>query len=133
MSSFQIVNSVQMRGETCWVCGIQFAMPERWASKRSQNGKGFSCPAGCSLSYGESEVSKLQERLASAQDQTDAQRKLTRHANARTAKERASHSATKGHLTRNKKRVAAGVCPCCNRTFKALARHMKNKHPEYAD
>jgi hypothetical protein len=25
------------------------------------------------------------------------------------------------------------VCPCCNRTFQALARHMNSKHPTYAD
>jgi hypothetical protein len=24
-----------------------------------------------------------------------------------------------------------GVCPCCNRTFQQLARHMKAKHPGY--
>jgi hypothetical protein len=23
-------------------------------------------------------------------------------------------------------------CPCCNRTFQQLARHMKAKHPEHA-
>src|SRR5262245_22389812 len=29
------------------------------------------------------------------------------------------------------KRVAAGVCPCCNRSFVQLQRHMKTKHPLY--
>lgn len=28
-------------------------------------------------------------------------------------------------------RAAAGVCPCCNRTFEQLGRHMTTKHPEY--
>jgi chemotaxis response regulator CheB len=41
------------------------------------------------------------------------------------------HSATRAQLTKTKKRVANGVCPCCNRTFKQLARHMKAKHPEF--
>lgn len=27
-------------------------------------------------------------------------------------------------------RAHAGVCPCCNRTFKQLAAHMKTKHPD---
>lgn len=30
-------------------------------------------------------------------------------------------------------RVSAGTCPCCNRSFKQLAAHMKNKHPDYVD
>ncbi|HEX9950777.1 MAG TPA: hypothetical protein VGB53_03340 [Rubricoccaceae bacterium] len=33
-------------------------------------------------------------------------------------------AAQKGAHTRTKKRIAAGVCPCCNRTFQDLARHM---------
>jgi dsDNA-binding SOS-regulon protein len=40
----------------------------------------------------------------------------------------------KGHLTRKKKQLARvhnGVCPCCNRTFQNLLRHMETKHPEY--
>jgi hypothetical protein len=46
-------------------------------------------------------------------------------------RERKSHAATKGHLTRTKKRAASGVCPCCRRSFKQLRRHMQNKHPVY--
>jgi hypothetical protein len=36
--------------------------------------------------------------------------------------------AFKGRVTRLKNRAAAGVCPCCNRTFAQLARHMATKH-----
>lgn len=28
--------------------------------------------------------------------------------------------------------AAFETCPCCKRTFKQLAAHMKNKHPEFA-
>jgi hypothetical protein len=34
-------------------------------------------------------------------------------------------------LRKHKKRAAAGVCPCCTRTFSNMARHMKTKHPDY--
>ena len=30
------------------------------------------------------------------------------------------------------KRVHNGVCPCCNRSFQNLQKHMKTKHPEIA-
>lgn len=32
---------------------------------------------------------------------------------------------------RLRKRASAGVCPCCNRTFSQLARHMQTKHPTF--
>lgn len=31
---------------------------------------------------------------------------------------------------RKLKRVQNGVCPCCNRSFWNLERHMKSKHPK---
>lgn len=39
--SFRVTNTVQMRGETCWRCGIQFAMPEVWAKRSSETGRGL--------------------------------------------------------------------------------------------
>lgn len=32
---------------------------------------------------------------------------------------------------RLRKRIAAGVCPCCHRTVSQMARHMKTKHPDF--
>ena len=32
---------------------------------------------------------------------------------------------------RLKKRIQAGVCPCCKRTFRQLSAHMENKHPDF--
>ncbi len=112
--------------ETCWSCGMTWAMPWGWARKQSEKGNSFYCPRGCNLTYGESEIEKVQQQLAS-------QIESTRFANRRLESEQNSHRATKGHLTRQKKRAAAGVCPCCNRTFNQLSRHMKSKHPNYAE
>ena len=41
-------------------------------------------------------------------------------------------AAAKGELTKMKKRVGNGVCPCCNRQFVNLQRHMATQHPGYA-
>lgn len=48
-------------------------------------------------------------------------------------REAAQHQsrAFKGVVTKLKKRAANGVCPCCNRTFVDLARHMAGKHPTF--
>ncbi len=40
-------------------------------------------------------------------------------------------NATNGVVTRIKNRVGHGVCPCCNRTFTDLQRHMHSKHPTF--
>ena len=42
-------------------------------------------------------------------------------------------AAAKGQLTKVKKRVGNGVCPCCTRSFTDLARHMESKHPAYVE
>lgn len=40
-------------------------------------------------------------------------------------------AAYKGQVTKVKRRVSKGVCPCCNRTFENLARNMESQHPAY--
>jgi len=57
--------------------------------------------------------------------------------NARNAREQANKAekrriGQKAATTRLKKRVSAGVCPCCKRTVKQLKQHIENKHPNYA-
>jgi hypothetical protein len=37
----------------------------------------------------------------------------------------------RGVLLRDRQRFANGVCPCCNRSFENVRRHMQTKHPDY--
>jgi hypothetical protein len=106
----------------CW-CGIALAIPSN-LHRVAHDEKGHSvyCPLGHPFTYGNS----YEERLAAERRRHEATRDLLRA-------EENSHKATRGHLTRQKKRVAAGVCPCCHRTFKQLARHMRSKHPDYVE
>lgn len=48
-------------------------------------------------------------------------------------RERESVKAQSTRLRKVKDRVKNGVCPCCNRTFVNLQRHMHTKHPSYDD
>jgi hypothetical protein len=34
-------------------------------------------------------------------------------------------------MTKLRKRVANGVCPCCKRKFSNVVLHMRQEHPEY--
>lgn len=125
MSNY-FTSQIEMTEETCWVCGIHFAMPSRWAEKRKQDGKGFKCPAGCGLRYVDKTVEdELREKLEMKE------RSLT-HARQLAERLKRKNSALRGAHTRTKNRIANGVCPCCKRHFMNLHRHMKGQHPEYA-
>jgi len=118
---------------TCYKCGIGFLVPTHWVSKRREDHESFWCPNGHSQHFpAKSEAELLREQLIRAQqraDQIDAYRR-TETAEKEHAQRRLA--ATQGVVTRVKRRVSNGVCPCCKRTFHDLARHMKGKHPDYA-
>jgi hypothetical protein len=115
---------------TC-TCGINFAIPDTLHGqmldhRASDPGRTVSvyCPLGHQWHFvGKSEAEKQRERAEAAERRAKATRDLL-------AAEERSHAATKGNLTKVKKRVANGVCPHCNRTFANVQRHMKSKHPE---
>jgi hypothetical protein len=112
---------------SCW-CGIHMAIPDDLHSFAVRRGKTLWCPVGHTFVFNDTVVKELAEakkRLAREQERTQATRELLTH-------EEHSHRATRGHLTRQKKRIAGGVCPCCTRTFKDLARHMAGQHPDYS-
>lgn len=118
--------SVTWRTLSCGECGIQFQVPEAFDRERRESGGGWYCPNGHCRVYRTREVDKLKKQLEREQQR----RRWAESDRNRTER---SARATRGHLTRLKKRVAAGVCPRCNRTFKQLARHMKSQHPDYCE
>jgi phage/plasmid primase-like uncharacterized protein len=102
------------------------------AAKRSEK-VGFYCSYGHPLVFmeGESDLDKMRrerDRLAQQLAQRDDRIREEREAR-ETAERRAA--AARGLVTKIKNRVGHGVCPCCNRTFSDLARHMAGKHPGY--
>jgi hypothetical protein len=116
--------TITLQEETCASCGITFAVPSHWLKNKQSTGEGFCCPNGDRLSFAKGTETMLREKLQSEQERyrqlelqlTNAQDQL---------------QATTQELQKHKKRVANGVCPCCNRSFTQLQRHMKTKHPEY--
>lgn len=123
---------------TCPTCRITYAIPESFArSARAypggrSGGWTICCPMGHDWHYtGKSIADQLQDERAALEEErrrTQATRDLLAH-------EERSHAATRGHLTRAKRRVHAGVCPVpgCKRHFKDLERHMESKHPAFAE
>lgn len=111
---------------TCYNCGILYAIPEGFDNRcRSEQDKTWYCPNGHATIYSTSDVTKLKRQLAqevSRHDQTRANLKETKK----------NLIVKKGQITKLKKRVSHGVCPCCHRSFTNLRRHMDTKHPKYS-
>lgn len=110
----------------CGKCGIEFSVPTHFYDDKRANGNRFYCPNGHPRVFRESDADKyrrqrdrLQQRLAEAKENTAIAERAT--------------AAQKGIVTKMKKRASAGVCPCCNRTFQNLGRHMKSKHPGFGE
>ena len=125
--------SVQIVWLECGECGAPIALTQTHYNMAKEGRRNWYCPNGHCRIFVETEATKLKKQL-------DKEKKRREWAEAQRdrAREHAEHetrraSAYKGHLTRTKKRVGNGVCPCCNRTFTNLGRHMQSKHPEYAD
>jgi hypothetical protein len=111
----------------CGECGIDFAVPEHWREARVNDHAGFYCPNGHCRSYqGETREEKLKRQL----DQTA--RQLARTQDDLHTTE-ARRRAAKGQLTKTKRRIANGVCPCCQRHFDNLGAHMHTQHPGYVE
>jgi hypothetical protein len=107
-------------------CGIAFAIPvdlnQQLLDHRPR--KSVWCPLGHQWHYtGKTDAEREKEARLAAERRERAVRDLLQQ-------EERSHSATKGQLTKVKKRVQNGVCPRCNRTFVNLQRHMASKHGE---
>lgn len=111
----------------CWAregCAVQFGMPRSLAVTLRETGGTFYCPKGHALRFGESEIDKMKRKLEAAN-----QRREWAEKNAATA--RKAEAIARGKLRAQTERVKNGVCPCCNRTFQNLMRHMQTKHPEW--
>lgn len=119
----------------CGNCGGSYAISERYRAKKAQEGGYWNCPyCQCSWGYGDNnENARLKRELELQKKRTAWAEQDTKLAKDRAARLDHSLRTTKGHVTRIKKRVSAGVCPCCKRTFKQLAAHMKTKHPTYGE
>lgn len=120
-----ITERVTLISETCCNCGVVFAMSDQFQAVRMEDHGWFYCPAGHSQHYTDDNKADRERKRAE-----QAERELN-DARTRLIQERDRHAATKKTLTQAKRRAAAAVCPCCNRSFVQLRRHLDTKHPDY--
>ena len=119
---YAIPKEIILETEECCNCGILFAMPDYMMKRLQDNGGSFYCPNGHSQHYTETDKTRLNRMRKTLDDQMRETNK---------AMERAKKA--EKEVSRLKKRASAGVCPCCNRTFQNLMRHMKSQLPDFAE
>lgn len=106
----------------CSECGIRYMVPAEWRERRAADHGTFHCPNG----HGQYIPAKSDAELL--REQLEATRKDL-GARLSEANERANKA--EAEAKRSRQRVGGGVCPCCQRSFTALRRHMATKHPGY--
>lgn len=111
--------------ETCCHkgCNLTFAFTRDFYDQvRNDPATWWYCPAGHSQHY-TNEATDAQKLARAAARETALKDQLT--AAVRDAED------TRVALLRDRQRFANGVCPCCNRSFENVARHMRGEHPDY--
>ena len=103
----------------CW-CGIALAIPDTLYSFAKSKPHDVYCPLGHVFVFRDT----FKERYERERRSHEATRDLL-------AQEERSHRSTRGALTKARRRAAAGVCPCCKRSFQNVARHVAHMHPDF--
>ena len=114
----------ELEAKTCPACGVLYAAPASLFEHAADDEKrSWYCPNGHNLIFpkGGREIDKLRAEKLRLESQLEWERQNA--TNARTDARRA-----RTQLANVKKRVGAGACPDCHRTFQNVAKHMARKH-----
>ena len=120
---------------TCPHCAGVYAIVQSYIDEAYRQG-GFkqcwACPyCKHERGYGVGEVDKLKKQLVFAESTANWHKYRAENAQRESEYFRKSRDAIKGVVTRIKKRVGNGICPCCQKSFQNLKEHMTSKHPHY--
>lgn len=120
-----ITRTLTIKSLTCGHCGILFGLESAFMAARLDDGQLFYCPNGHRIGWkAANERQRTEKRLEDAEARNLALRDQLAAA-IRDAE------AARTALLRDRARFAAGVCPCCNRSFENVRRHMQTQHPDY--
>jgi hypothetical protein len=141
------IRSAQFEVCECNLCGIVYAMPKSLRDWHRKAGGFASCPNGHQWGWSKEdseddkirrerdclkqETAQLQDAVAAEKKKREAAEKEADLAIRCQQDEMIEHHKTRKKLVSLKKRTAAGTCPCCNRSFSALERHIAAMHPTF--
>lgn len=122
ISTYTDAISIKLYVMDCPACATVFGITADLEKRRRADGQTLYCPNGHNMSWtlGKSAEEKLR----------DAETRNTALTDQLTAAVQDAES-TRVALLRDRQRFANGVCPCCNRSFDNVRRHMTTQHPDY--
>jgi hypothetical protein len=129
MAVTTLTREVTLKIIECGSCGTPFALPETLWNKCYNEGGFFSCPLGHSRGWTEANCKTALDKL---RDENARLQSNLAYKDTQIEAERRQKIAAKGQLTKERNRTKNGVCPCCQRSFANLHRHITAKHPDYA-
>ena len=125
----------------CWRCKCEMWLPTPlYEAAKHSSRIVFCCAYGHEQVFteGETEADKLRrerdmlkQQMAQRDDVIAKQGRVIAFTKEELGREQAAVRALKDGSARARKRTVAGTCPCCKRTFRQMALHMRNKHPEF--
>ena len=121
--SIAVYTSVTLEPVTCYRCSVIVVIPSDMYKNRLEDQKEWYCPNGHSQHFiGETEAEKYQRLWKAEQNRLAAER--SQH-----DQTKASLTATKGVVTKLRKRAITGTCAFCHRHFANVERHVATQHP----
>lgn len=118
--STRIYENTVVFGE-CFTCGLPVAQTRFQRRQYDENGATMWCSQGHPTVRKESDLAKIKRQLEEAQGRvTRAETQRDNYMNLMDVE------VTKRHKL--EKRIQAGVCPKCHRTFQNVQRHMSSQH-----
>lgn len=110
----------------CITCGVQFVLPNALYDHQVKKGGYHHCPNGHKQGWSieESELARTRRERDNARQQVARAEDEAREALAKVSR-------IDAEMKRLKKRASAGTCPCCQRNFSNMSRHMKSEHPDF--
>lgn len=133
IETFTLAHQSDLYVLDCASCGLVFAIPKTMEARRRKDGIAFYCPNGHSNRWFETEEDRQRKRAEAAARSLTWEKQRRDQAEAEAKHMRSVAAGHKGAHQRTKNRIAKGVCPCCNRQFVNLERHMQGQHPNFGN
>lgn len=111
---------------TCGTCSATHAIPRVMYDYYWREGGFWHCPNGHKWGWSQSNSERERQR----QERELLKQRVAQQADEIADKAKAIDKLER-KIKRHKTRTAAGVCPCCNRSFAKLRMHIASKHPDY--
>lgn len=120
----------------CYSCGVTFGLEQSYQQTKRNNHSSFYCPNGHAQHYPgkteqEKEIERLKQEVRNVTVSRDYHRDRAEEKQREAETAKRSAAASRGVVTRIKKRITKGVCPCCRRYFRDLHQHMQGQHPDW--